>query len=102
MTSFIQTGGRCHVWQSPDGSKKHIFLLIDSICTPDYLPGVVILTDPTRKQSIAMAVKNLQAELPTLRSRYVDLPDAYWSIQQDSAERARLLWELTFQPVYVG
>lgn len=98
----IQVSGMLHAWRSPDTSFKHIFLKLDFSCEPDNYPGIVIVTDENCCRAVATAVTNLRKDLPQLLKSRPEARIAYWSLQQDVTETARILAGLTEHPTFVG
>jgi hypothetical protein len=96
----MQAGGMLHLWRSPDGSFKHLFLKLDFECEPDKYPGVVIVADEHYRHAFAVAVQNLQRELPALLQQVNGKPVAYWWLERDQNELKRILAGLTEHPVF--
>lgn len=96
----MQVAGMCHLWRSPNGNFKHLFLKLDFECEPDKHPGIVIIADEHYEHAFAAAVQNLQRELPELLQRVQGTQVAYWDLEQDPNERKRILSGLTEHPVF--
>ena len=96
----MQTGGMVHLWLSPDGNFKHRFVKLDFECEPDKHPGIVIVADEHCQHAFAVAVQNLQRELPVLLQRVQGKPVAYWWLGRDQNELKKILSGLTEHPVF--
>ena len=98
----IQVGGTFYAWRSPDGNFKHSFLKLYPDCEPDNYSGIVIITDEGCRQATATLVKNLRKELPELLKAASGTPMAYWWLERDVQEAARILSALSEHPAFVG
>lgn len=74
----MQTGGILHAWQSQNGDFKHAFLKLDLDCETDKHPGILIIADEAFQNAFAIAVDNLQKELPALAKKVSEKSVAYW------------------------
>lgn len=98
----IQAGGMSHSWVNPSRDFHHTFLILDQECEMDNYPGIVILTDETLKNSVAVKVGNLQKELPALQEKHEGKNVLYWWFETDIAELEGIFRGITDQPVYIG
>ena len=96
----IQAGGMCHLWRSPDGHFKQIFVKLNFDCEPDKYPGIAIIADERCNNAFAVSVQNLQRELPALLKQIPGKPIAYWWLEEDRNEIKRILSGLTEHPVF--
>lgn len=98
----IQVGGMNHSWGDPSRDFHHLFLLLDQDCEYDKYPGIVILTDDSLKNTVAIKVGNLHKELPLLLENNKDKNVLYWWLEIDPSRLEKIFAGITEHPVYIG
>ena len=95
-----QAGGEMRRWSNPDRTFHYSLVKMNFEFEADPYPGILILTDRSYTRALALAVKNLRKELPTILETLGEDTIAYWTIVRDDGEREKLLAGLTKNPIF--